>query len=86
MGVSISEVIALVYLWARYSVKRKKATLLAKALLEAASDILDVQISPTTAQNEAKAGQKSAVTTRQILRKIYSVAFPVTLGSLVIPL
>ncbi|MCH5164341.1 MAG: polysaccharide biosynthesis protein [Clostridiales bacterium] len=70
MGVSVSEAAALVYLVIRYNIKGRVKRTQSLAI-EAAADV----IKPA---NKIKFSH--------VLREIYSVALPVTLGSLVIPI
>ncbi len=71
IGVSASELVALIYLVLRFFVFRRRRK---------------IDISRVAAVNAELASDNVIVTDRMLLKEIYSFALPVTLGSLVLPI
>jgi len=73
IGVSVSELLALLYLAVRYAVSRKRAKRY-------------VPVLALGTEASAEFAPERYVTDRELIKELYSFALPVTLGSLVLPL
>ncbi len=95
MGVSVSEAAALSYLGIRFFVraaKKRKSEEISRSIVpvmaEAAADTACVATNGSRAQNESEIPQKARRVKRnfvQTIKDVYSVALPITLGALVLP-